>query len=184
MASSGNDAFSDVINLLAAPIASGIRAADQLRHGIDELIRAIENMNRTMDNLNQVADRVNALLADVEGPIRAIVPQVAHTVDTVDSVTRALDPGKVIEVVNAIGELPKRLAPLASLAENAGGLLGLAGGLRIPGLGAKPTTPIPPPQPRREPAPSSAKPAAKSSKKSSKKPSAAGPPHKKAAGAK
>jgi len=161
MASSGSDPFGDVINLLAAPLASGIRAADQLRHGIDELIRAVENMNRTMENLNEAASRVNALLAEIEEPIRAMVPQLTRTVQTADAVTRVIDPAQVAEVINAIGELPKKLAPLTALAENAGGLLGLAGGLRIPGLGSKPANPIPPPQPRPEPTPAKKAPAKK-----------------------
>lgn len=148
MAGPTNDAFGDVINLIAAPLASGIRAADQLRHGVDEMIRAVENMNRTMENLNEAATRVNTLLADIEGPVRAMIPQVTRTVETADAITRVLDPVKVGEVFVNLGDLVKRLAPLAALADNAGGLLGLAGGLRIPGLAGKPANPIPPPTPR------------------------------------
>lgn len=144
MAGSPNDAFADIVNLLAAPIASGIRAADQLRHGVDELIRAVENVNRTMENLNETAARVNSLLADVEEPVRAMIPQLTRAVERADAISRVLDPGKVSEVVTGLGDLTKRLAPLAGLAENAGGLFGLASGLRIPGLGSKPSTPIPP----------------------------------------
>lgn len=144
MAASPNDAFADIVNLLAAPLASGIRAADQLRHGVDELIRAVENVNRTMENLNETAARVNALLAEVEQPVRAMIPQLTRAVERADAISRVLDPAKVSEVVTGLGDLTKRLAPLAGLAENAGGLLGLAGGLRIPGFGGKPADPIPP----------------------------------------
>lgn len=148
MPGSSNDPFGDVINLLAAPLASGLRAADQLRHGVDEMIRAVENMNRTMENLNEAAARVNALLEDVEEPVRAMIPQLTRTIETADAITRVLDPHKVGEVFTNLGDLVTRLAPLAALADNAGGLLGLAGALRLPGLGAKPANPIPPPQPR------------------------------------
>lgn len=170
MPASTNDAFADIVNLLAAPIASGIRAADQLRHGVDEMIRAVENMNRTMENLNEAATRVNALLAEVEEPVRAMIPQLTRTVEAADAITRALEapvrkaapnidkivgtlsspaftslPTQLTDVLSTVGDLSKRLAPLANLADNAGGLLGLAGGLRIPGMGAaKASDPIPP----------------------------------------
>jgi ABC-type transporter Mla subunit MlaD len=143
-----NDAFAEIVNLLAAPIASGIRAADQLRHGVDEMIRAVENMNRTMENLNEAATRVNALLSEVEAPVRAMMPQLTRTVTAADALTKALDPARVTEVLNSVGDLAKRLAPLANMADNAGGLLGAMGGLgglRFPGMGAKPANPIPPP---------------------------------------
>lgn len=148
MTGSNNDAFAEIVNLLAAPIASGIRAVDQLRHGVDEMIRAVENVNRTMENLNEAATRVNTLLAEVEEPLRAMMPQVTRTIAAADALTGALDPGRVTEVLNSIGDLTKRLAPLAALADNAGGLLGAVGGLgglRLPGLPSKPADPIPPP---------------------------------------
>jgi ABC-type transporter Mla subunit MlaD len=147
MSGPSNDAFAEIVNLLAAPIASGIRAADQLRHGVDEMIRAVENVNRTMENLNEAASRVNALLAEVEEPVRAMMPQVTRTVHAADALAKALDPARITEVLNSVGDLTKRLAPLANLADNAGGLLGAMGGLgglRIPGMGAKPANPIPP----------------------------------------
>lgn len=147
MSGPSNDAFAEIVNLLAAPIASGIRAADQLRHGVDEMIRAVENMNRTMENLNEAATRVNALLSELEEPVRAMIPQVTRTVTAADALTKALDPARVTEVLNSVGDLAKRLAPLANMADNAGGLLGAMGGLgglRFPGMGAKPTNPIPP----------------------------------------
>lgn len=169
MAGPTNDAFADIVNLLAAPIASGIRAADQLRHGVDELIRTVENVNRTMESLNEAAARVNALLADVEQPVRAMIPQITRTIEAADTITRVLEapvrraapnvdkivetlsspaftslPNQLGEVLATVADLSRRLAPLASLADNAGGLLGLAGGLRIPGLGNKPANPIPP----------------------------------------
>lgn len=169
MAGSPNDAFADIVNLIAAPIASGIRAADQLRHGVDEMIRAVENMNRTMENLNEAATRVNALLADVEEPVRAMIPQLTRTIEAADAITRALEapvrkaapnverivdtlsspsftglPSQLGEVLATVSDVSRRLAPLANLADNAGGLLGMAGGLRIPGLGGKPANPIPP----------------------------------------
>ena len=66
-----SDPLAEVINLLAAPIASGLRSVEQMKRGVDEMWRAVENLNRTMETLNDTAERVNALLAEVEEPINA-----------------------------------------------------------------------------------------------------------------
>ena len=42
------DGLADVINLLATPIANGLRTIEQVKRGVDELFRAVENLNRTM----------------------------------------------------------------------------------------------------------------------------------------
>ena len=70
-----SDGLADMISLMAAPIAGGIRAFEQMRKGADELLKAIENLNRTMENLNEAATRVNSLMSDIEGPIRAMMPR-------------------------------------------------------------------------------------------------------------
>ena len=50
-----SDPLADVINMLAAPIAGGIRSFEQFRRGVEELFRAVDNVNRTMENLNEAA---------------------------------------------------------------------------------------------------------------------------------
>ena len=183
------DPFSDVISLVAGPIAAVIRSFEQLRHGADELIKGFENFNATMRNLNDTAARVNRLLNDVEEPVRAMLPQITRTVkladdmaarlstpidkvvpglgrlaDTLDSpVLRTLptDLGQFMDVVN---DLSRRLGPLSQIAEQAGGLFGL----RLPGFGSpasKPaqTTPAPPPP---EPASGPAQPPTAAAKRS------------------
>lgn len=161
-----SDPLADVINMLAAPIAGGIRSFEQFRRGIEELFRAVENVNRTMENLNEAAMRINAFLAEVEEPVRTIMPQVTRTVKAADEITslmegpvRATAPRieRIVETLgspgftalpNQIGELMQRLGPLASLAENAGGLFGA---FKMPGMssGSKPaaTTAAPPATP-------------------------------------
>lgn len=111
-----HDPLGDVINLLATPIATGLRAIDQYRRGVDEMFRAIDNLNRTMENLNETAERVNRLLNDVEEPIRAMsaVPQ------------------RVDDLVGIMGEMSRRLSPLVTFAESATGMFGL-----WPGGGSK-----------------------------------------------
>jgi len=160
-----SDPLADVINMLAAPIAGGFRTFEQFRRGVEELFRAVENVNRTMENLNEAAMRINAFLAEVEEPVRAIMPQVTRTVKAADEITslmegpvRATAPKieRIVETLgspgftalpNQLGELMQRLSPLASLAENAGGLFGA---FRVPGLSGTPkpaATPTPAPSP-------------------------------------
>ena len=191
MADSGRtDPFSDIISLVAGPIAAVIKSFDQLRRGADELMKGLENFNRTMSNLNDTAERVNSLLADIEEPVRAILPQVVKTVKFADDFSSRMSgpleqviPGlvKLSETLNSpvisslptdlngfvdsINDLVRRLSPLGQLAESAGGLFGL----RIPGL-SRPSTPDAPPPPRppdAEPTPAKKAPAKKATAKKS-----------------
>jgi ABC-type transporter Mla subunit MlaD len=178
-----HDGLADVINLLAAPIAGGIRTVEQMRRGIDEAFRTIDNLNTTIENLNEAATRINRLMAEVEPAVLALIPQIARTVQTADQITSMLEgpvratAPNVEKIVNAlgspgfltlpnqVGELMQRLTPLAQLAENAGGLFG---GFRLPGMGGgRPTGPTPPaarPAPAAPPPPVAAdQPAAKKS---------------------
>jgi len=149
------DPFSEIISVVAGPIASVIRSFDQLRKGADELMKGLENFNRTMANLNDTAERVNGLLNDIEAPVRAILPQITRTVNLADDFSSRLSgpleqvvpglvrlsetlnspvisslPTDLTSFVDAINDLVKRLSPLGQLAESAGGLFGL----RIPGM--------------------------------------------------
>ena len=100
-----------------------------------------------MDNLNEAAERVNRLLNDFEEPIRAMLPQLTRTVklademsmrlatpidqvvpglarlaDTLNSpVLRSL-PTDLRQFMEVINDLSRRMAPLAQLAEQAGGM--------------------------------------------------------------
>jgi hypothetical protein len=154
------DPFSDVISLVAGPIAAVIRSFDQLRRGADELMRGFENFNNTMSNLNETAQRVNRLLADFEEPVRAMLPQMTRTVKLADQISSRLAPpvDQVIpglrrlaetldspvlrsmptdlnQFMSVINDLGRRLSPLTQMAEQASSMFGL----RIPGLGASGT---------------------------------------------
>jgi hypothetical protein len=177
-----------VINLLAAPIAGGIRTVEQFKRGVDDMFRAVDNLNRTMENLNDAAARVNRLLAEIEEPIKVMMPQLTRTIRTADEITslmeapvRATAP-KVERIVDAlgspgfltlpnqIGELMNRLGPLAQLAENAGGLFGA---FRMPGTTRAPSAaPAAATTPSTEPAQKSAAKKASAKKASAKKTSA------------
>ena len=94
-----HDPLGDVINLIAAPIAGGIRSVEQFRRGVDELFRTIDNLNNTLETINEAAARVNRFMADVEEPVRTILPQLTRTVQAAD------------ELMAAVGGPARRVAP-------------------------------------------------------------------------
>jgi ABC-type transporter Mla subunit MlaD len=166
------DPLADLFTLFAAPLSGTVRSIEQFRKGVDEFLKGVENFNRTMENLNETTERINSLVADVEEPLRAAIPQVTRTVKAADEMMQvvsgpamAVAPGlnrlaetlatpAFAQLPNQIGafsdvlaEVSKRLGPLTQLAESAGGLFG---GFRIPG--SRPTTastmgPEPEPEP-------------------------------------
>ena len=153
------DPFTDVISLVAGPIAAVIRSFDQLRRGAEELMKGLENFNATMENLNETAGRINRLLNDFEEPIRAMLPQLTRTVkladelsarlagpidqvapglarlaDTLNSPVLMALPTDLTAFLDVINDLSRRMSPLAQLFDQAGGLFGM----RIPGLTPRP----------------------------------------------
>ena len=161
-----SDPLSQMFNLFAAPLAGAVQSFDQFRNGVEQFQRGVENFNRTMENLNETAERINVLLAEVEEPLRAAVPQVTRTVKTADEMMKvvagpaiAIAPGlqvlaetlnnpalkqmphQLAQMNEVLGEVTTRLAPLGQFAESAGGLFG---GLKLPGFGA-PARPAPAP---------------------------------------
>ena len=75
-----SDPLSQMFNLFAAPLAGTLQSFEQFRKGVDEFLRGVENFNRTMENLNETTERINSLVADVEEPLRAAIPQVTRPV--------------------------------------------------------------------------------------------------------
>lgn len=157
------DPLADLFTLFAAPLSGTVRSIEQFRKGVDEFLKGVENFNRTMENLNETSERINSLLADIEEPIRAAVPQVTRTVRAADEMMQvvggpamAVAPGlnRLAETLStpAFAQLPaqitlfndvladvaKRLGPLTQMAESAGGLFG---GFRFPGSRPPAATP-------------------------------------------
>ncbi len=153
---SRHDPLADVINVLAAPIAGGLRSVEQFQRGVGELFRAVENLNRTLENLNDTAMRVNRLVAEIEEPVRAMMPQVTRTIKAADEMTTLMQgpvrvaapqverivetlsspsfsnlPDQLGDFMQTIGDVSARLAPLTQFAENAGGLFGA---FKLPGM--------------------------------------------------
>jgi hypothetical protein len=155
MAQDRNDPLADLFTLFATPLAGTVRSLEQFRKGVDEFLKGVENFNRTMANLNETSERINSLLADVEGPIRAAVPQVTRTVKAADEMMQVVSgpamavapglnrlaetltnpaftqlPSQIGQFSDLLGEVSHRLSPLTQLAESAGGLFA---GFRVPG---------------------------------------------------
>jgi ABC-type transporter Mla subunit MlaD len=166
-----HDPLGDVINLIAAPIAGGIRSVEQFRRGVDELFRTIDNLNTTLATINEAAARVNRFMSDVEEPVRAILPQLTRTVNAADELMEAVGgparriapnlvqivdtlgspafttlPTQLGEFMKVMGDVSRRLGPLAQFAESAGGMFGF----RLPGSSR--STPPPAPAPSALPA--------------------------------
>ncbi|MGB0114459.1 MAG: hypothetical protein WBP59_14660 [Ilumatobacteraceae bacterium] len=172
MADDRTDPLADILTLFAAPLSGAVRSIDQFRKGVDEFLKGVENFNRTMENLNETSERINVLLAEVEEPLRAAVPQVTRTVKAADQVMQVIAgpaiavapgldqlattlnnpafrqlPDQMTQFTDLLGEMSRRLAPLTTLAESAGGLFG---GFRVPGSRPTPTAAdasAPPPTP-------------------------------------
>lgn len=157
-----NDPLADLFTLFVTPLSGTVRSFEQFRKGVDEFLKGVENFNRTMANLNETTERINSLLADVEEPIRAAIPQVTRTVKAADEMMQVVSgpamavapglnrlaetlgapafaqlPAQIGQFSDLLGEVSHRLSPLVQLAESAGGLFGL----RMPGmrLGGTPT---------------------------------------------
>ena len=163
MAEDRNDPLADLFTLIASPLSSTVRSLDQFRKGVDEFLKGVENFNRTMANLNETTERINSLLADVEEPIRAAIPQVTRTVKVADEMMQVVSgpamavapalnrladtltnpaftqlPSQIGQFSDLLAEVSHRLSPLTQLAESAGGLFG---GFRVPGTRAQPAPP-------------------------------------------
>jgi hypothetical protein len=190
MAEERTDPLADLFTLVATPVAGALRSVEQFRRGVDEFLRGVENFNRTMENLNQTAERINTLLAEVEPPLRAAIPQVTRTVQTADQVMQVVGgpamavapglerlaevlsnpalnqiPSQLTQFSDVLGELSRRMGPLSTFAETAGGLFGMRNPM---GRASTPPTEHHSPEPASTPTPtarsaSSAKTSARSS---------------------
>ena len=165
MAEDRNDPLADLFTLFAAPLSGTMRSLDQFRKGVDEFLKGVENFNRTMANLNETTERINSLLADVEEPIRAVIPQVTRTVKVADEMMQAVSgpamavapalnrladtlttpaftqlPSQIGQFSDLLAEVSHRLSPLTQFAESAGGLFG---GFRVPGTKTQAAPPPP-----------------------------------------
>ena len=107
-----------LLNLLGTvdPLQLAGQAVDISRRTTEALILVLENFASTVDNLNKTTTRLNSILDEVEEPLKRVMPQVGAAMNAMASMG---------EVASQLADLSKRLGPLTTLAENAGGLFGL-----------------------------------------------------------
>ena len=101
------------------PIELAGKAVDTTRRTTETLMLVLENFASTVDNLNKTTTRVNALLDDIEEPLKRVMPQLGNAMNAMATMG---------EAATQLADLSKRLGPLTTLAENAGGLFGFRPG--------------------------------------------------------
>lgn len=104
---------------LVDPLELAGKAIDTTRRTTETLVTVLENFASTIDNLNKTTTRVNALLDDVEEPLKRVLPQLGNAMNAMATMG---------EAATQLADLSKRLGPLTTLAENAGGLFGFRPG--------------------------------------------------------
>ena len=70
------------VELATKVITEGGKTIDQGKRSVELLLQTLENTAETMKNLNSAATRINSLLDDIEGPLRAVMPQVGFALQT------------------------------------------------------------------------------------------------------
>lgn len=70
------------VELATKVITEGGKTLDQGRRSVELLLQTLENTAETMKNLNSAATRINSLLDEIEGPLRAVMPQVGFALQT------------------------------------------------------------------------------------------------------
>ena len=120
-----------LLSLLAQfdPIEVAARTIDLSRRSAEAVVSVVDNLTGTLENLNRTTKRIDALLDEVEEPLKRLMPQVAGAMNALASLG---------DVATQLGDVSRKLNPLISLAENAGGLFGLK-----PQKPADPSTPRP-----------------------------------------
>ncbi len=120
--SSSGSGMGDILGLFGQgnPVAQFTKSFGQFQKGLDDFLRLVEQFGTTMEQMGRIATRVNTLLDDVEPPVRALMPQVTRTIKAGDVIVDRMG-----SAVDLLGDLAKGMQPLAQLAENATGLLGL-----------------------------------------------------------
>jgi len=173
MAESSGPGLGDLMNMVGGTnlLASIGKNIDQFKKGISDFLSAVENFNKTMETINEIATRANKLFDDVEEPIRAMMPQVTRSIKTAEAVINQISgpiekvapgisrlaetlgspvfttmPTDIAGFVDAMGDVARRLQPLAQMAENAGSLFGLRP-LSLLGGSSQSSPPPPRPQP-------------------------------------
>lgn len=133
-----DDLISELINLLAGPVSTGVKAVGQANQ---RRIEAMEHLDQVCAELRRLADvsrRMIALLDEIEGPLRAAVPQIGRLAQLVDDVLDEApeDLGRRLShLMTSLERLGDGLGPLLLLAQGAAGMFG---GTRQPSAAPNP----------------------------------------------
>ena len=135
-----DDLISELINLLAGPVSTGVKAVGQANQ---RRIEAMEHLDQVCTELRRLADvsrRMINLLDEIEGPLRAAAPQIGRLAQLVDDVLDEApeDLGRRLShLMTSLERLGDGLGPLLLLAQGAAGMFG---GTRQPSAATSPAT--------------------------------------------
>jgi ABC-type transporter Mla subunit MlaD len=172
---SRDDLISELINALAGPVSTGMRAVGQANQRRAEIMEQLDHAGAELRRLADVTRRMIDLLDEIEAPLRAAVPQIARLSSVLgDVLDEAPDDlgRRVSNLFTSLERLGEGLAPLLLLAQGASGMFG---GVRPPTTSARATTAAAPTAPAAK-APAKKSPAKKApAKKASAKKATATP---------
>ena len=138
---SRDDLISELINMLAGPVSTGVKAVGQANQRRLEAMEHLEQVCAELRRLADVSRRMVDLLDEVEAPLRAAAPQIGRLAQMVGDVLDEApdDLGKRLShLMTSLEKLGDGLGPLLMLAQGAAGMFG---GARQPSAATSPTTP-------------------------------------------
>jgi hypothetical protein len=128
----------DVSALLSAPLQMVGVAATVLEAGkqsVTAMVDTVASLQRSAHALEELLTRINGIVDTIEGPARVLAPEMERLAsrlsklnvmdDLPDTLGQLND--RVLQVVSGLGDLPKRVGPIADLLGGAAGLFGLGG---------------------------------------------------------
>lgn len=142
----------DVNALLALPLqlfglAAG--AVETTRQTMSSVVATVESLQRSAAGLESLIRRLDDLVAVVEGPTRALIPEVERATAGLRMLTDAVDLMPLDQLPQALNRLNGQLASfvdgLGDMPQRLGGIGDLIGGLGL--FGRKPAPPEPPSRP-------------------------------------
>ena len=142
---SRDDLISELINMLAGPVSTGVKAVGQANQRRLEAMEHLEQVCAELRRLADVSRRMVDLLDEVEAPLRAAAPQIGRLARIVGDVLDEApdDLGKrLAHLMTSLERLGDGLGPLLTLAQGAAGMFG---GARQPSATPSPATPTTPP---------------------------------------
>ncbi|MGA1344618.1 MAG: hypothetical protein ACO35E_01425 [Ilumatobacteraceae bacterium] len=124
---SRDDLIAELINLLAGPVSSGVRAVGQANQRRMELTEHLEQACTELRRLVDVTRRMVDLLDEAEAPLRAAVPQIARLAEVLGGVLDEApdDLGRRLShLLGSLERLGEGLGPLLVMAQGAASMFG------------------------------------------------------------